>query len=125
MKAEAPQLPMIQEFTAYYETTWLVGSYPLPLWNVFENGSTRTNNHAEGWHNRLKKVVGNAHPKVFEIYSRDLHEFKGHAIIARAQGGARGAWERSSRDELRSGRVPHTVPTYAIALLATSHRLAS
>ena len=67
VKAEAPQLPRIQELTAYYETTWLVGSYPLPLWNVFESGSTRTNNHVEGWHNRLKKVVGKAHPNVFEI----------------------------------------------------------
>ena len=67
VKAETPQLPRIQEFTAYYETTWLVGSYPLPLWNVFESGSTRTNNHTEGWHNRLKKVVGKAHPNVFEI----------------------------------------------------------
>ena len=65
-KAEAPQQPRIQEFTAYYETTWLVGSYPLPLWNVFESGSTRTNNHVEGWH-RLKKVVGKVHPNVLEI----------------------------------------------------------
>ena len=47
--------------------TWLVGSYPLPLWNVFESSSTRTNNHAEGWHNRMKKVVGKAHPNEFEI----------------------------------------------------------
>ena len=67
VKAKAPQLPRIQEFMAYYEMTWLVGSYPLPLWNVFESGSTRTNNHAEGWHNRLKKVVRKAHPNEFEI----------------------------------------------------------
>ena len=66
-KEYLPQLPRIQEFMAYYETTWLVGSYPLPLWNVFESGSTRTNNHVEGWLNRLKKVVGKAHPNVFEI----------------------------------------------------------
>ena len=29
--------------------------------------STRTNNHIEGWHSKLKKVVGKAHPNVFEI----------------------------------------------------------
>ena len=27
----------------------------------------RTNNHVEGWHSRLKKVVGKAHPNIFEI----------------------------------------------------------
>ena len=27
----------------------------------------RTNNCVEGWHTRLKKVVGKAHPNLFEI----------------------------------------------------------
>ena len=34
------------------------------------SGSVRTNNHVEGWHgwhSRLKKVVGKAHPNIFEI----------------------------------------------------------
>ena len=44
-----------------------MGNYPLPLWNVFESGSVHTNNHVEGWHSRLKKVVGKAHPNIFEI----------------------------------------------------------
>ena len=44
-----------------------MGSYPLPLWNVFESGSIRTNNHVEGWHNRLKNIVGKTHPNVFKI----------------------------------------------------------
>ena len=26
-----------------------------------------TNNHVEGWHSRLKKVVGKVHPNIFEI----------------------------------------------------------
>ena len=38
-------------------------SYPLLLWSVFESGSIRTNNHVEGWHNRIKKIVVKAHPK--------------------------------------------------------------
>ena len=29
--------------------------------------SARTNNHIEGWHSKLKKVVGKAHPNVYEI----------------------------------------------------------
>ena len=34
------------------------------------SGSVRTNNHVEGcngWHSRLKKVVGKVHPNIFEI----------------------------------------------------------
>ena len=34
------------------------------------SGSVRTNNYVEGWHgwhSRLKKVVGKAHPNIFEI----------------------------------------------------------
>ena len=42
VKHEAPPLPRVQELIAYYEETWLVGNYPLPLWNVFESGSVRT-----------------------------------------------------------------------------------
>ena len=42
------------------------GAYPLSSWNV-HNLSCRTNNHMEGWHSKLKKVVGKAHPNVFEI----------------------------------------------------------
>ena len=29
--------------------------------------SARTNNHIDGWHSKLKKVVGKAHPNVYEI----------------------------------------------------------
>ena len=65
MKFEAPPLPRVEEFITYYEETWLVGNYRLPLWNVFQSSSVRTNNHIEGWHYRLKKVVRKAHPNVF------------------------------------------------------------
>ena len=40
------------------------------MWNVFESGSVRTNNHVEGWHSRLKKVVWKAHSNIFEIVRR-------------------------------------------------------
>ena len=58
----------------YYEETWLVGSYPLPLWNVFESGSIRTNNHVEGW---PKKIVGKAHPN----YSRLWKHLRKHSLL--------------------------------------------
>ncbi len=62
VKLQAPTLPRVEEFVEYFEQTWLVGNYHLSHWNVLESASVRTNNHVEGWHNRLKKVVGKAHP---------------------------------------------------------------
>ena len=72
VKHEAPSLPRVQEFITYHKETWLVGNYPLPLWNVFESGSVCTNNQVEGWHSRLKKVVGKAHPNIFEMTSNSI-----------------------------------------------------
>ena len=69
LKAEAPQnIIRLDDFISYFKSTLLVGSYPpASLWNVFETKSARTNNHIEGWHSKLKKVVGKAHPNVYEI----------------------------------------------------------
>ena len=68
LKAEAPQnIIRLDDFISYFKSTWLVGSYPPSLWNVFETKSARTNNHIEGWHSKLKNVVGKAHPNVYEI----------------------------------------------------------
>ena len=49
LKAEAPQnIIRLDDFISYFESTWLVGSYPPSLCNVFETKSARTNNHIEG-----------------------------------------------------------------------------
>ena len=55
VKATAPNLQRVDEFISYFEETWLVGNFPLDLWNVFkmDSNSPRTNNHIEGWHNKL------------------------------------------------------------------------
>ena len=45
VKANMPQLPRLKEFVTKYEETWLVGSYHLPFWNVFESGFIRPSNH--------------------------------------------------------------------------------
>ncbi len=43
------------------------GSYPPATWNVAELDECRTNNHLEGWHSKMRKVVGKAHPNVYEL----------------------------------------------------------
>ena len=63
----APQLPRIQEFIRYIEDTWLVGNYPLIMWNVYRSDGFQTNNHLKGWHNCLKRLVGKAHPNIYEF----------------------------------------------------------
>ena len=68
VKASAPSVSCIEDFITYFQGNWMSGAYPLSSWNV-HNLSSRTNNHMEGWHSKL---VGKAHPNVFEI----VHVFK-------------------------------------------------
>ena len=59
----------LKDFIKYFEDTWLVGQFPPMLWNVFglDAHSPRTNNHLEGWHNKLKKITRKSDVNVFEI----------------------------------------------------------
>ena len=59
VKATAANLPRVEEFITYFEETWLVGIFSLNLWNVYEmdSNSPRTNNHIEGWHNKLQRIA--------------------------------------------------------------------
>ena len=43
--------------------------FPIEMWNYvyFRYDGPRTNNHVEGFHNRLKKKAGKAHPNLYEI----------------------------------------------------------
>ncbi len=43
-------------------------------WNYHDYDGPRTNNHLEGWHNRLNRIVGKAHPNVYkliEVFQRE------------------------------------------------------
>ncbi|VDI23393.1 Hypothetical predicted protein [Mytilus galloprovincialis] len=55
------------KLTDYLVLTWIEGRYPQPTWNHHLTEGPRTNNHLEGWHNKLKKRVKTAHPNIFEI----------------------------------------------------------
>ena len=45
-------------------TTWLDGYFPLKTWNYHGQECPHTNNHLEGWHNRLKRVARKARPNI-------------------------------------------------------------
>ena len=66
VKERSPDVPRIQEFNDYLFTTWVTG-FPLEMWNYFRYDGPRTNNHVEGFHNRLKKKAWKAHPNLYEI----------------------------------------------------------
>ena len=35
-------------------------------WNVYALEGPCTNNHAEGWHSKVRKLEGKAHPNIYE-----------------------------------------------------------
>ena len=67
IKATLPLVPGMEDFKKYFEDTWIRGCYSAAVWNVHDSADCRTNNHVEGWHSKLRKVVGKAHPNIFEI----------------------------------------------------------
>ncbi|KRZ01821.1 hypothetical protein T11_5945 [Trichinella zimbabwensis] len=49
----------------YFRQEWMINER-LPLWNV-HNVNIRTNNHLEGWHNRLNRKAGKIHNGLYEL----------------------------------------------------------
>ena len=47
---------------SYFENTWLYGSYPPAMWNLFNKTSQLTNNPQEGYNSKLNKLVQSPHP---------------------------------------------------------------
>ena len=67
VQQDAQNLPQVDQLIAYFDHTWLNGQFPCRSWNYFDHPGPRTNNHMEGWHSRLKKVVGKPHPNIYEL----------------------------------------------------------
>jgi len=49
----------------YVTETWVEGTFG--NWNHYDNDGPRTTNHVEGWHNRLNKKCGSAHPNIYSV----------------------------------------------------------
>lgn len=65
----APETDACTKFHDYVTETWVDGRFPQATWNHYQTEGPRTNNHLEGWHNKLKKRVKTAHPNIFKIVS--------------------------------------------------------
>ncbi|KAL8608726.1 hypothetical protein ACOMHN_067425 [Nucella lapillus] len=57
------EVPQLQQLLHYYINTWLNGDFPLSMWNVTD-ANVRTNNHVEGWHSKLNRLIGRSHPNM-------------------------------------------------------------
>ena len=40
---------------------------PTPQWNECSLDGLCTNNNAEGWHTKIRKLAGKAHPNIYEV----------------------------------------------------------
>jgi len=60
------------KLTDYVTETWIEEQFSQPAWNHYQTEGPRTNNHLEGWYNKLKKRVGVTHPTIYKI----IEEFK-------------------------------------------------
>jgi len=61
---DASLRPKMEAFSAYFERTWMVGTFLMDLWSHFDNIGPRTTNLAEGWHNQLNHSFGMPHPSM-------------------------------------------------------------
>ena len=60
MKGEAPAFHNRDPFLEYFQY------YPLHMWNMYSLEGPHTNNNAEGWHSKIRKLAGKSHPNIYE-----------------------------------------------------------
>ena len=58
-------IPRVDELIEYFTDTWLNGNFQQSQWNYFNQHLPRTNNHVEGWHSRIKKIISKPHPNIY------------------------------------------------------------
>ena len=75
--------PALARLTLYFAMTWLNGSFPLPMWNVYNRHfRLRTTNGVEGWHKRWNGIVARTHPNIwYFIMSMKSEEIVIHRAI--------------------------------------------
>ena len=74
LKAEKPDDEKLERYAAYFDETWFDGHFRPRMWNYYRHYGPRTNNHLEGWHNRMKRLSRKAHPnlnEVLELFQRE------------------------------------------------------
>ena len=65
------------------------------MWNVYSLDGPRTNIHAEGWHSKVMKLDGKAHPNIYEVVSF----FKSEQAATEVTFNAGSSWGTASEEE--------------------------
>ncbi|CAF1071876.1 unnamed protein product [Brachionus calyciflorus] len=60
---------LIENFLTYFVDTWFEGNFESKLWNHANTIDPRTNNHVEGFHNKLNKWIAKPHPNIYQLIS--------------------------------------------------------
>ncbi|CAF0726925.1 unnamed protein product [Brachionus calyciflorus] len=60
---------LIENFVAYFVDTWFEGCFDVAMWNHANTIGPRTNNHVEGFHNKLNKWIQKPHPDTYQLIS--------------------------------------------------------
>ena len=64
-QSEPTSILRVDELIEYFSNTWLNGSFPQSQQNYFNQHLPRTNNHVEGWHSQIKKIINKPHPNIY------------------------------------------------------------
>ena len=67
LKTEIPDHDKMKNYSDYFDQNWMNGQFKPCMWNYFAHSGPRTNNHLEGWHNRLKRIARKGHPNFYEV----------------------------------------------------------
>ena len=78
------------EFFDYFN-----GMFPVRMWNMYALEGPRTNNHAEGWHSKVQKLAGKAHPNIYEAVTLFQSE-QATTEVSIMQLAAGGLWEETN-----------------------------
>ena len=68
----------LNQLLVYVKRTWVneTATFPKEIWSRYGVQGPRTNNHVEGWNNRIKKAIKSAHPNFFVFVNEIKKEQK-------------------------------------------------
>jgi hypothetical protein len=88
--------PQLSGFSKYVTDNYFDGKFPIKYWNQFLTIGNRTNNHVEGYNNKLKKWIGAKAPNIF----------KAIGIFQQAEVDSALKFERAKSTDLKVSRPP-------------------
>ena len=98
------------------ERTWLGGQFAPAKWNVYSEQGPRMNNNLEGWHSKVKTIVGKNHLNIFEIVKLLKKEQASKEVEIRQlmAGGTRRQAPRQRNEDITLYTTLTTTPSWTI-----------